>query len=127
MSKLGEISDRALELVEAAGAKMHLRRAEADGLLKTGVALGAARTGAKVAVGFVRRNPAVAIAAGVGVGLLALAAYRRRKRAQMLGSTDGKTRRIDARKVNGNERARAAAPRNDVFETSEPPSPTTDI
>ena len=109
MSKLGELSDRALELVEAAGTKMHLRRAEADGLLKTGVALGAARTGAKMALGFARRNPAVAIAAGVGVGLLALAAYRKRKRAQMNGAAEGKPRRIDARRVNGNERARAAA------------------
>jgi hypothetical protein len=109
MSKLGEISDRALELVETAGEKLHLRRAQADGLLKTGVALGAARTGAKVAVGFVRRNPAVAIAAGIGVGLLALAAYRKRKRAQMEGSTEGKPRRVHARRVGGNEAARAAA------------------
>jgi len=101
MSRLGELSDRALDLVEQAGEKLKLGGDAAGKLLQTGAAVGVMRSGAKVATGFVRRNPVVAVAAGVGVGLLALAAYRRRKRAQMLGSTEGPHRRIDARKVSG--------------------------
>ncbi|MFT3763769.1 MAG: hypothetical protein QM761_14405 [Pseudoxanthomonas sp.] len=106
MSKLGEISDRALELIEQAGEKLQIGGEKAGNLIKTGAALGVARTGAKTAVKFARRNPAIAIAAGVGVGLLALAAYRRRKRAQMLGSTEGTPKRIDARRVVGTGKSR---------------------
>ena len=101
MSKLGELSERALDLVEQAGGKLKLGGDAAGKLLQTGAALGVVRTGAKVATGFVRRNPVVAVAAGVGIGLLAFAAYRRRKRAQMLGSTEGPHRRIDPRRVAG--------------------------
>ena len=101
MSKLGDLSDRALDLVEQLGDKVKLGSSSAGKVLQTSAALGVMRTGGKVAVGFARRNPAVAIAAGVGVGLLALAAYRKRKRDQMLGSTEGTPRRIDARRVQG--------------------------
>lgn len=101
MSKLGDLSDRALDLVEQVGGKLKLGSNSASSVLKTSAALGVMRTGGKVAVGFARRNPAVAIAAGVGVGLLAFAAYRKRKREQMLGSTEGTPRRIDARRVQG--------------------------
>ncbi|MFT3755453.1 MAG: hypothetical protein QM769_05820 [Pseudoxanthomonas sp.] len=101
MSKLGEFSERALVLIEQAGEKLQIGGDKAGNLIKTGAALGVARTGAKTAVAFAKRNPAVAITAGIGVGLLALAAYRRRKRAQMLGSTEGTPRRIDARRVEG--------------------------
>ena len=119
MSRLGEFSDRALELVEKAGEKLQLGGDKAGNLLKAGAVVGVARTGAKAAVTFARRNPAVAIAAGVGIGVLAFAAYRKRKRAQMQGSTDGWPRRVDARRVDGAgkprkptavEQARAAPP-----------------
>lgn len=105
MSKLGELSERALDLVEQAGGKLKLGGDAAGKLLQTGAALGVVRTGAKAATGFVRRNPVVAVAAGVGVGLLAFAAYRRRKRAQMEGSTEGPHRRIDPRRVEGPEKS----------------------
>ena len=107
MSRLGELSDRALDLVEQAGEKLKLGGDAAGKLLQTSAALGVMRAGGKVATGFVRRNPVVAVAAGVGIGLLALAAYRRRKRAQMLGSTEGRPRRIDARRVDGNGKREA--------------------
>jgi hypothetical protein len=46
--------------------------------LKTGAALGVARTGARVASGVVRRNPGLALAAAaVGAGYLAYTAYRK--------------------------------------------------
>ena len=116
MSKLGELSDRALELVEQAGEKLKLGSDAAGNLLKTGAALGVMRTSAKAATGFARRNPVVAIAAGVGVGLLALAAYRKRKRAQMLGSTEGTPRRIDPRRVEGTGKAGSGRRRSRVIE-----------
>ena len=48
----------------------------------SGAALAAARGGAKTAVRFARRNPALAIATVVvGAGVLAYGAYRRRKAA----------------------------------------------
>lgn len=57
------------------------------GWLKTGAALGAARTGARVATRFAKRNPGIAVAATVvGLGLIAYGAYR--KRANELAARD---------------------------------------
>ncbi|GGD50114.1 hypothetical protein [Pseudoxanthomonas indica] len=112
MSKLTIITDRALDLVNQAGsgivnAGQSLKHAvpEAGKLLQTGAALGVAKTGARTAMTFVRRNPVVAVAAAAGVGLLAFAAYRKRKRDAANAPVEGKSRRIEARKVNGTGRA----------------------
>jgi len=99
MSKLTIITDRALELASQAGNSLRHAVPSADKLLQTGAALGAAKTGGKLAVNFVRRNPAVAVAAGIGVGLLALVAYRKRKRDGATAPIEGKSRRVEARKV----------------------------
>ncbi len=111
MSKLTIITDRALELVNQAGsgikhAGTHLKDAmpNAGDLLQTGAALGVAKTGAKTAARFVRRNPVIAVAAAAGVGLLAYAAYRKRKRDAADAPIEGKSRRIEARKINGSGR-----------------------
>ncbi|MGN7833064.1 hypothetical protein ACTJI2_15800 [Pseudoxanthomonas sp. 22568] len=112
MSKLTIITDRALELVSQAGSNLKQAMPKnADKLLQTGVVLGAAKTGAKTAGKFIRRNPVVAVAAAAGIGLLAYAAYRKRKRDAADAPIEGKSRRIEARKVNGTGRAgrRAAA------------------
>ena len=101
MSKLTTLTDRALELASQAGTSLKHAVPSADKLLQTGAALGAAKTGGRLAVGFVRRNPAVAVATGIGVGLLALVAYRKRKSDQANGTIEGKSRRVEARKVNG--------------------------
>jgi hypothetical protein len=101
MSKLTTITDRALELASQAGSSLKHAVPSADKLLQTGAALGAAKTGGRLAVSFVRRNPAVAVATGIGVGLLALVAYRKRKKDQATGAIEGKSRRVEARKVNG--------------------------
>ena len=101
MSKLTTITDRALELASQAGSSLKHAVPSADKLLQTGAALGAAKTGGRLGVGFVRRNPAVAVATGIGVGLLALVAYRKRKKDQATGAIEGKSRRVEARKVNG--------------------------
>src|SRR3546814_18639244 len=51
--------------------------------LETGAAVAAIQTGGKVATRFVRRNPAVAVAAVAGAGLLYLAArHHAKKRAE---------------------------------------------
>ena len=114
MSKLTIITDRAMELASQAGSSLKHAVPSADKLLQTGAALGIAKTGGKVALAFVRRNPAVAIATAAGVGLLAFAAYRKRKRDEAGAPIEGKSRRIEARKVNGSGKTTAskrAAPR----------------
>ena len=108
MSKLTTITDRALELASQAGTSLKHAVPSADKLLQTGAALGVAKTGGRLAVGFVRRNPAVAVATGIGVGLLALVAYRKRKRDQATGAIEGKSRRVEARKVNGTAKTSTA-------------------
>jgi ElaB/YqjD/DUF883 family membrane-anchored ribosome-binding protein len=101
MSRLTIITDRALELASQAGSSLKQVVPSTDKLLQTGVALGAVKTGAKVARGFVRRNPAVAIAAAAGVGLLAFLAYHKRRQDAAHAPIEGKSRRVDARKSNG--------------------------
>ncbi len=110
MSKLTTLTDRALELASQAGSSIKHAVPSADKLLQTGAVLGVAKTGGKLAVGFVRRNPAVAVAAGIGVGLLALMAYRKRKRDQAHAPIEGKSRRVEARKVNGSGKGAASKP-----------------
>lgn len=123
MSKLTLITDRAMELASQAGSTLKHAVPSADKLLTTGAALGVARTGGKVALAFVRRNPAVAIATAAGVGLLAFAAYRKRKREEANAPIEGKSRRIEARKVNGSgktasKRATPRKPRSTASSTS---------
>jgi ElaB/YqjD/DUF883 family membrane-anchored ribosome-binding protein len=101
MSRLTIITDRALELASQAGSSLKQVVPSTDKLLQTGVALGAVKTGAKVARGFVRRNPAVAIAAAAGVGLLAFLAYHKRRQDAAHAPIEGKSRRVEARKSNG--------------------------
>ncbi|MBD9370346.1 hypothetical protein [Xanthomonas sp. XNM01] len=113
MSKLTIITDRALELAGQAGTGLRhagasLRGAghDAEKWLKAGAALGAARTGAKVATTMVRRNPvAVAAAAAVvGAGVLAYFVYRKR-REQV--NAQGEPIEGQARKVTSTRRAPA--------------------
>lgn len=115
MSRFDRISDRALDLAGDVGDR--LRHAIPDdvgqrlrgalpsraggGLLETGVALGAMRSGAKVAGSFARRHPAALAATVAGAGLLWYAAQRRKKRqAGIQGNTyEGSATRLDG---NGN-------------------------
>ena len=112
MSKLTTITDRAMDLVSQAGTSLQHVVPRASKLLQTGAALGAVKTGGRVAVGFVRRNPVVAVAAALGVGVLAYAAHRKRKRDALNAPIEGKSKRIQAKRVNGTGKARSAsAPR----------------
>ena len=98
MSKLDNVQDRALELIGEIGGG--LRKAvpnRAMQWVETGAALGAFRTGSKVAGKFVRRNPVLATAAIAGAGLLWLAARQRAKRAAE-GPIEGTATRIEAKR-----------------------------
>jgi hypothetical protein len=109
MSKLESLSGRALELAGTVGDS--LRNNVPDRAIKwieTGAALGALKTGSRVATKFVRRNPAVAIASAVGAGLLLYAVRRQQKKAQQ-GAIEGKATRIEAKK--GATRTRTTAGR----------------
>lgn len=61
--------------------------------LETGAALAALRAGAKVAAGFVRRNPLLVGAAVAGAGLLWYAARQRARRQAVL---EGQARQVRA-------------------------------
>ena len=111
MSRLTVITDRALEraldlassagdgLKHAGGSLRHLGPQATD-WIKTGAALGAVKTGSKVAAKVVRRNPAVTIAAAaVGVGLLGYALYRKQQKKKLAGGhvVNGQAQRVAAR------------------------------
>ena len=111
MSKLESLSGRALELAGNVGDS--LRNNVPDRAIKwieTGAALGALKTGGRVATKFVRRNPAVAVASAVGAGLLLYAVRRQQKKAQQ-GAIEGKATRIEAKKGTTRTRTRAASKR----------------
>jgi len=114
MSRLTVITDRALEraldLAHSAGDGIkHAGGSLSGGLrhlgptasdwLKTGAALGAVKTGGKVAGRFAKRNPAVTVAAAaVGVGLLGYALYRKQQKKAAKGQVvNGQAQRINAR------------------------------
>lgn len=98
MSKLNDLPGRALEIATQVGETIRDRVPDsAIKWVETGAALGAIKTGTRVASRFVRRNPAVAVAAAAGAGLLWYAARRRAKQAQD-GPIEGKATRIEAKR-----------------------------
>jgi hypothetical protein len=110
MSKLDHAQDRAMELIGEIGDG--LRKAvpgRAMQWVETGAALGAIRTGGRLAGKLVRRNPVLATAAVAGAGLLWLAARHRAKRAEQ-GPIDGTATRIDAQPRTRRASTRKAAP-----------------
>ncbi len=111
MSKLNNLPGRALELATQVGETIRDRVPDsAIKWVETGAALGALRTGTKVASTFVRRNPVVAVAAAAGAGLLWYAARRRAKQAQD-GPIEGKATRIEAKRSNGSNGSTASRTR----------------
>ena len=114
MSKLGTAQDRALELIGELGTG--IRKAvpgKAMQWVETGAALGAMRTGTKIAGTFVRRNPVLAGVAIAGAGLLWFAARQRAKKQAVGAPIEGSATRVEAKRGNGAPRARrqrAAAP-----------------
>ena len=113
MTKLGNAQDRALELIGELGTG--LRKAvpgKAMQWVETGAALGAMRTGTRIAGKFVRRNPVLAGAAIAGAGLLWLAARQRAKRQAAGEPIEGSATRVEAKRgsgQSGTRRKRATA------------------
>jgi hypothetical protein len=89
MSAIEELAGRGAAIVEQARRVFDAAPAGVKNILKTGAALGVARTGARVAGGFVRRNPGLMIAAAVvGAGVLAYSAYRKNAAVPSKGRAD---------------------------------------
>lgn len=100
MNKLDLLPERALDLASQAGDAIRTLGPKASTLLSTGAKLGALKTGARVGLAVVRRNPVIAVATVAGAGLLWYAAKRRAERARNGegAALEGSSRRIDARK-----------------------------
>lgn len=115
---LSTLPERALQLATQVGAG--IKDAVPDKAMKwveTGAALGALRTGTRVATRIVRRNPAMAVAAAAGAGLLWYVARRKAKQAQD-GTIDGSATRIEARRSSGRSNGSHAGTRKPRKTTS---------
>lgn len=111
MTTLDTISEKALELASQVGEGLKHAVPEGAGKwLQTGAALTMAKTGGKVARTFVRRNPAMAVAAAAGAGLLWYLAKRQAKKAEN-GAIEGKATRIEAKRASPKTRKRATTKR----------------
>lgn len=101
MSKLDSYTDKVMDLVGQVGDNLRTALPDNAGKwLQTGAVLGVARTGSRAVGGFVRRNPAVAVAAAVGAGVLWYVARRHQKKRQAEGEAiEGKSRRIEAKRA----------------------------
>lgn len=110
MNKLDLLPERALDLASQAGDALRTLGPKASTLLSTGAKLGALKSGARVGLMVVRRNPMIAVASLAGAGLLWYAAKRRAERARNgEGSTiEGSSRRIDAKKGESTAPARGS-------------------
>lgn len=109
MNKLGNAQDRAMALIGELGDG--LRKAvpgKAMQWVETGAALGALRTGGRVALKVARRNPVLAGAAIAGAGLLWYAARKRAKAAQQ-APIEGSAKRVEARKPQARKPRRKTA------------------
>ena len=107
MGKLDNAQDRAMELIGEIGDGLRKRVPDkAMQWVETGAALGALKTGGRIATKFARRNPVLAGAALAGAGLLWYAARRRAKQAEN-GPIEGTATRVEATSGNGKPRARA--------------------
>lgn len=102
MNKLDLLPERALDLANQAGDALRTLGPKASTLLSTGAKLGALKTGARVGLAVVRRNPVIAVATLAGAGLIWYAAKRRADRAQNgEGETiEGSAKRVEARRQN---------------------------
>jgi len=98
-NKMNDIPSRALEIANQVGETLRDRIPDsAIKWVETGAALGAIRAGTRVASGFVRRNPLVAVATAAGAGLLWLAARNRAKQARE-APIAGTATRVEAKRA----------------------------
>ena len=106
MGKFDNAQERAMELIGEIGDGLRRRVPDkAMQWVETGAALGALKTGGRIATKLVRRNPVLAGAAIAGAGLLWYAAHRRAKQAQD-GPIEGTATRVEAKSGNRKPRTR---------------------
>lgn len=117
-STLSSLPGRALELATQVG--HGIKDAVPDKAIKwveTGAALGALRTGTRVATKLVRRNPVIAVAAAAGAGLIWYAAHRKAQQVRNgNGAIDGTATRIETKRA-PKARKRAASTRRKTSTT----------
>jgi len=114
MSKFEVLSDKALSLVGQAGDSLrHAIPESAEKWLKTGIAIGAARSGTRAAGGFLRRNPAILAASAIGIGVAWAVAYQYRKRKQS-NTVEGSSRRIEPNRNSTRRRESRRASESDT-------------
>ncbi|HRN60933.1 MAG TPA: hypothetical protein PK743_10315 [Luteimonas sp.] len=108
MSRLDSFSGKVMDLVGQVGDNVRgVLPDNAGKWLQTGAALGVAKTGSKAVGGFIRRNPAVVVAAAIGAGVAWYAVIRHRRKQLAEGVViEGKAKRVEARRA-----PRKAAPR----------------
>ena len=111
MNTFERFPERAMELASRVGDG--IRDAVPDRAVKwveTGAALGALRSGTRVAGKFARRNPTLLVAAAAGAGLLWYAARRRARKHDGVGNAaiEGSSRRIEAKRETSAARRRHA-------------------
>src|SRR5580765_1435282 len=98
LNKFDDYSDRVADLAGKVGdaVKEHIPD-HAMRWIETGAAIGAIKTGSRVARTVIKRNPVIAVAAVAGAGLLWYAARRRARRVDADGNAiDGEATRITA-------------------------------
>lgn len=106
MSRFDAVTGRALEIAGNVGDSLKGRIPDkAMDWVKTGAALGALKTGGKVAGKFVRRNPVVLVAAAAGAGLILYAVRRHQKKSNNGAAIEGKATRVEAKKAAPRKRA----------------------
>lgn len=98
MIKLNSLPERALDLVsQASDGIKHMVPNGAGKWLETGAAIGALKTGSRVATTLVRRHPAAAVATVAGAGLIWYLARRRARQAEN-APIEGTATRIEAKR-----------------------------
>ena len=122
MGKLDDLSGRMLDLATQVGETVRDRVPDkAMDWVQTGAALGALKTGSRVATRFVRRNPLIAVAAAAGAGLLWYAARHRAQQARN-APIEGSAKRVEAKRAK-TAQAASKAPRKRRTPTGKPTSP----
>lgn len=112
MYRIDSLAEKAVTLASQVGDGLKTALpGNAGKWLQTGVALGAAKTGTRVATHLVRRNPGMVAAAAAAGGILWFLARRQQKKSEGQ-AIEGRSTRVEARRASGAPRKRAASKRS---------------
>lgn len=100
MSRFDTLPGRALELATQVGEGIKNNVPDrAIKWIETGAALGALKTGTRLATQMARRNPVLTVAAAAGAGLLWYAARRKASQDANGGVIEGRSTRVEAKRA----------------------------